>query len=148
LKSPASDHRQPAHLADHRGERGRAQSLFERPQDVVVACRANQRDPRRVEPMPGEARPIQVALLEAPQDHAARMADSPGDGGSEPGSGSAVFLIGAGAEYLVQRAERQPAGRQRPIDRRDPERQHPVAQRIRPFEAPNALLQINKRSRR
>jgi hypothetical protein len=148
LQSPAGDHRQPADLANDRGERRRAQSLFERPQDVVVARRADQSDSRRVEAVLGETRSVQIVLLEAPQHEAAGIAQPSGDGGGKAGRGGAVFLVGTGAENLVHRAECQPALRQGAVDRRDAERQHPMAHRVRPLDAPDALLQINKLGRR
>ncbi len=138
LQSPPGNHRQPAHLADHRGERRFAQSFFKRPENVVVARGADQHDSRRVEAMCGEPRPVQIALLEAPQDHA--VWNPSGDGGSESGSGGAVLLVRTGAENLVQRAQCQSAARQSAVERRDPKRQYPVAHRVRPLDAPDALL--------
>jgi hypothetical protein len=100
---------------------------------------ADDRDPRRVEPVLGQPRPVKVALLEAPQH--GPFVEAPGDAGDKPRGGGAILLIGSGAEDFMHRAERQPAIRQDLIDRRDSKRQHSVTRRAIPLDAADALLQ-------
>jgi hypothetical protein len=59
--------------------------------------------------------------------------------GGEPGRGGGVFLITAGADDLVQGAERQPTARQGRVDRRRAERQHAMPRRL--FEPPDAVAE-------
>jgi hypothetical protein len=56
--------------------------------------------------------------------------------------GGAVDRVMAAARHLMQRAERQAASRQMPVDRLNPEGQHqsPAAGRV--FEAPDALTKL------
>lgn len=96
--------------------------------------------------MSGEPRPVEIAVLQAPQDEPA--GDSPDDPGDKSRSSGGVFLIGAGTEDFMQGAERQTAPRQGAVDRGDAERQHPVAPRIRPLDPADAVLQIDQASRR
>jgi hypothetical protein len=90
----------------------------------------------------GEPRPIQITLLQAPQDDA--VTHSPGDAGGEARGGGAIFLVDAGAEDFVQRAQGQPAARQGVVDRRGPKRQHATAQRVWPLDPADAVLQSDK----
>jgi hypothetical protein len=108
----------------------------------------------------GKARSIKIGLLQAPQNDAAtRLSlflqgiyrvtpDSPGDRGGKPRGGRTVLLIGAGAADFMQRAQGQPAARQSAVDRGDAKRQYAVMRRIRLFDAPDAVLQIDEVSRR
>jgi len=48
------------------------------------------------------------------------------DAGGETGRGGAVFLIAAGAGYLMQGAEREAAARQGIVEQGDAEGQHAV----------------------
>lgn len=92
--------------------------------------------------MLGQPRPVEIAAFQDPQHEA--LAKPPGDADSKPRRGGGVFLIRAGAKEFVHRAERQPAARQDAVDRVDSKRQHPVAQRARPFNPADAVLQGNK----
>jgi hypothetical protein len=103
--------------------------------------------------MRGEPRPVQIGALKAPQDETLLLqrinrGEPPGDSCSEPGRRGAVLLVGAGADDVVQRAQRQPAARQSPVERRDAKRRHPMAQCVRPLDPTDAVLQIDKTSRR
>ncbi len=66
-------------------------------------------------------------------------AESPDDARGEGGGERAVLLVAARPQDLVQRAPRQPAARQHPVDRGDAERQHPVRCRRWPLNPPNPL---------
>ncbi len=95
--------------------------------------------------MRGKAGPVQIGALEAPQHEPLLLqrtsrGEPPGDSGGEPGRRGAVLLVGAGADDVVQRAQRQPAARQSPIERRDAKRRHPMAQRVRPLDPADAVL--------
>lgn len=78
-----------------------------------------------------QPQPIQIVPFQAPQHETrtrsrfprplpVRRAEPGKNGGNEPGGSGAVFLIGPGAQYFVQCAERQPAAGQRAIDRGNP----------------------------
>jgi len=90
----------------------------------------------------GEPRPIQITLLQAPQDDA--VTRSPGDAGGEARGGGAILLIDAAAEDFVQRAQGQPACRQGAVDRRGPKRQRSMPQRVRPLDPADAVLQSDQ----
>ena len=97
---------------------------------------------RGIEPMGGEAGPIEIRTGKTPQHHAvprrAPLGHKPSeDAGGKGGSHRAVLLITARSEDLVQSAPREPAVRQHPIDRGDSERQHPMHRRCRPLDPPN-----------
>jgi len=90
LQAAAGDHRQAPHFAGHRGEAGRAQPFFHRPQDLVVALGEQNHEAGRVEPVLGQSRPVQIRPLQAPQHHAlTRLAPS----------GLATLSRGAGEGY-------------------------------------------------
>ena len=91
-----------------------------------------------------DPRSVKIAVFEAPQDDA--VPESPGDAGGKPSTSGAVFLVDAGPEDFVQRAQRQTAARQEAVDRGDAEREHPVAQRVRTLDPPDAVLQGDKAS--
>jgi len=97
---------------------------------------------RRVEAVLSQPRSVQIAALQDPQYKAGiiYLGDPPGDAGGEPGHGGAVFLVGAGAENFVHRAERQPATRQDAVDRGNLKRQHPMPQRAWPLDPADAIL--------
>lgn len=144
LQPTARHHRQAADLADHGGDAprnitGRVQPLLHRPQDVVVARRADQHETAGIEPPGGEARPVKIAPPEAPQHGAG--AQPPDDPGGKPGGDRGILLVGAGAEDLVQRAQCQSAARQGAVERRDPERHDAVPRRAWPLEPPDAVVQ-------
>jgi hypothetical protein len=142
LQPATGDHRQPADLADHSGNSRCAQPFFERPQQIVVARGAHDDDACRVESVCPQPRPVKIAPLEAPQHEA--VAETPGNAGDKPGRCGAILLIGPGAEDFMHRAQGQAAARQHPIERRDSERQHPVTPGIRPFDAADTVLKIDK----
>jgi hypothetical protein len=108
----------------------------------------------------GEPRSVKIAALQTPQDKAVlarclslllqRISGGKpsGDRGGEPGGSGAIFLIGSRPEDFVQRASGEPTARQGRIERGDAKRQHSMMQRIRPLNPADALLQIDKLSRR
>ncbi len=71
-----------------------------------------------------------------------------GDSGGEQRSRRTVDRAIAAAGNLVQGAERQPALRQMPVNRLDPERQHRPWTRGSAFEALNALAKCRKNRNR
>ena len=75
--------------------------------------------------MLGKPRPIQVALFEAPQHQA--IAEPTDNAGGKPGRCGGIFLISAASQNFMQRTERQPATRQRLVNRINAERQHAMA---------------------
>ena len=155
LQPAPGDHRQPANLADDGGNSRHAQSFFERPENVVVACRPDADDPRRVKPVRGKARPVKIAVFEAPQDDAAqppslflqginRRTNSTDNACGKSGGDRSIFLIGTLPVNLMQRTECKPAARQSAVDRGEAERQEPAAQYTTLLDPANALLQIDK----
>jgi hypothetical protein len=149
LQSAARDRGERSDFADHRRDAGSAQAFLHRPQDLAVARRLNQHDARRVEPVRGEAGPVEVRAGETPQYDAVLRRALPGrkpseDAGGKGGGERAVLFIAAYPEDLVQGPSGEPAARQYPIDRSNAERQDPMDHHRRPLDPPEALAQLRK----
>jgi hypothetical protein len=86
----------------------------------------------------GEPRSVKITALQAPQHESSLK--PPGDSGDKPCGSGTIFLIGAGPEDFMQRAQSQPPAGQRAVDGLDPKRQHAVTQCIRPFDPADAVL--------
>lgn len=137
MQAASRRHRQPPYLADDGRQPRRAQPFLDRAQNVLVAPSGDQRQPGRVEPMPGQPRPVQVGPPQAPQD---RAGAEPGENaGGKSGNGGAVLLVAIRAGHLVHRAEGKPAARQGLVDRGEAERQDVVPRR--PLQLPDAVAQ-------
>ncbi|MDB5411315.1 MAG: hypothetical protein JWL84_6227 [Rhodospirillales bacterium] len=123
LQAAAGGRRQHGDLAEHGGERARAQPLLHRPEDLLVGTAARQDQPVRRQTVGGEAGRVEIVARGAPQHAAAGLARQPGENaGGESGSDGAVLLIRPRPQNLVQRAEGDAATRQRFIERGDCER--------------------------
>jgi hypothetical protein len=136
-------------FADHCGNAGSAQAFLHRPQDLAITRRPDQHEVRGVEPMGGEAGPIEIRMGKTPQHHTvpsrAPLGCKPSEDAGDKGSGQrAILLITARAEDLVQGPSCEPAARQHSIDRGNAERRYPVDRRCRPLDPPNALAQLRK----
>jgi|GEM_PF-2451984 len=103
-------------LDDDTGNGRRTQRLVRRPRDLAPTSTTNQKQPGGVDAEAGEAGAVESAV--APGERRIRAPDE----GPRPAQKTAGECRretrGETASHLVQRAERQPAPRQRRIDRR------------------------------
>ena len=150
MQPAARDSGERSDFADDCGDAGRAQTFFHSPQDLAVTRCPDHHDVLGIEPVRGEAEPVNVGVRQTPQHHAVpRRApvgrkpseDADGKGGSQ----RAILLVATRSEYLVQGPSREPAARQRLIDRGNAERQYPMDRRCRPLDPPDALAQLGKK---
>jgi hypothetical protein len=74
-------------------------------------------------------------------EHGRRRRKAREDTGEEGRGDGAVLLVAAEAANLVQRTAREPATRQRRVDRADAERQHAVIADAAAREFPHPLLE-------
>jgi len=123
LQPAARHHGERADFADHRGDAGSAQPLLHHPQDLGVTRCPDQHETRGVEPVSGEAGPVEVRAGKAPQHHAVPRFRQPIEDAGGKGSGErAVFLVTPRPEDFVQGPPGEPAARQYPVDNGYPER--------------------------
>lgn len=94
------------------------QGLLHGGQDLAVLPGLDVDDPVGIEPDGGERRREQVAPPQAPEHRAAPAGE---DAGREQGRGRRMLAVDPALDAFVQRAERQPAPGQMPVDRLDPE---------------------------
>jgi hypothetical protein len=127
LQSAARHIGQVTDLADDRGDTRAAQPLLHCPQKLGIARGPYHHQPRRVEPVHGQAEAIKIRPGEAPQHDPARLWRQPrNNAGGKSGGKRTILLIAARTEDFVQGAAHEPAARQGPVDRCDPKRQHAV----------------------
>ena len=106
---------------------------------------------RRVEPVGGEAGPIEIRAGKTPQHRAIPCQALPSrepaeDAGNKGGGDGTILLVAIRPEDLVQSSKREPAARQYPIDRGNTKRQDPMDRRGRPLDPSDALAQLGKKS--
>src|SRR6516162_9796744 len=145
LQPAARDRRERSDFADHRGDAGSAQPLLHRPQDLAIARCPNQHEARGIEPMGGEAGPVEIRARKTPQNRALpHSRQSPENAGGKGGSERTVLLVAPYPEDLVQGPLREPATRQYPVDLIYAERQDPMDRQRRSLDPPDALAQLWK----
>ena len=132
-------------LADHRKNAGSPQPFLHHPQDLGVARCSDQHDARGIEPVGGEPGPVKIQARKAPQDHSARYRGEPSeDVSGKGGCESAVLLVPARSQDLVQSASCEPTAWQHPVDCSNAERQCTMDRFSRPFDPLDALPEFGK----
>ena len=119
LQAPPGEAVEALDLAHHRGKAPAAQPLLHRPQHFGIAFGAHQQEAAGIEPLAGQRRRIEVALARDPEDlSSARKASfEPRQEGEAEACGRAVVPLRPLALDFVQRPQRQPAARQRVVQR-------------------------------
>ena len=125
LQAPAGGEICRRPLAEHRGKAARGERFLEGPQHVLRAPRANHHQAVGIDAEDGQPGGVEIAAPQTPQRAAAGAAQAADQGGGKtarrraPVPGPAHALV---RRHHMQRAARQTAPRQRPVDRIDAER--------------------------
>lgn len=124
LQAPAGGEIRFRPLAEHRGEAARGERFLEGPQHVLGAPRTHHHQAVGIDAERGQPRGVEITTAQTPQRAAVRAAQAADQGSGKtarrraPIPGHAHALV---RRHHMQRAARQTAPRQRPVDRIDAE---------------------------